>query len=52
MSYSAFARYYDSLMRGVDYAARAGYLCGAMERLGHEPGLTLDLAGNACRCAA
>ena len=44
MSYSAFARYYDSLMRGVDYAARAGYLCGAMERLGHEPGLTLDLA--------
>lgn len=44
MSYSAFARFYDSLMRGVDYEARADYVCRALARFGREPGLTLDLA--------
>lgn len=44
MSYSAFARYYDSLTRNVDYAGRAEYLCRILERLHHRPGLTLDLA--------
>lgn len=44
MSYSAFARSYDLLMRDADYAARADYLCAALERLGHRPGLTIDLA--------
>lgn len=44
MSYSSFARCYDSLTRNVDYAGRADYLCGALRRLSHKPGLTLDLA--------
>ncbi len=44
MSYSALARYYDSLMRNVDYSARADYLCSILEHLGHSAGLTLDLA--------
>lgn len=44
MSYSVFARSYDLLMRGVDYGARADYFCAALKRLGHEPGLTIDLA--------
>jgi ubiquinone/menaquinone biosynthesis C-methylase UbiE len=44
MSYSAFARYYDSLTRNVDYAAHAEYLCRLLQRLGRSAGLTLDLA--------
>ncbi len=44
MAYSAFARYYDSLTRNIDYDAVAGHLCDAMKRLNHKPGLTLDLA--------
>lgn len=44
MSYSAFARYYDSLTRNVDYSARANYLCSVLDRLGHSAGLTIDLA--------
>jgi ubiquinone/menaquinone biosynthesis C-methylase UbiE len=44
MSYSAFARYYDSLTRNVDYAQHADYLCRVLKRLGHAPGITLDLA--------
>ena len=44
MSYSAFARYYDTLMRDVDYGARADYLLQTLERFGHSPGVTLDIA--------
>lgn len=44
MSYSAFARYYDALMQDVDYAARADYVLKVLERFGHAPGLTLDVA--------
>lgn len=44
MSYSSFARYYDSLTRNVDYAGHAEYLCSILERLNHKAGLTLDLA--------
>lgn len=42
--YSAFSRYYDILMAGVDYRSRAEYLLSLLKHLGHEPGLTLDLA--------
>jgi ubiquinone/menaquinone biosynthesis C-methylase UbiE len=42
--YDVFARYYDALTANVDYAARAAYLKALLERLGHAPGLTLDLA--------
>ena len=44
MSYSALARYYDSLTRNVDYSARADYLCRVLDHLDHSAGLTLDLA--------
>lgn len=44
MSYSSFARYYDSLTRNVDYAGHAEYLCSILEHLKHKAGLTLDLA--------
>lgn len=42
--YDVFARYYDALTANVDYAARAAYLKALLERLGHAPGLMLDLA--------
>ncbi|HEX3016514.1 MAG TPA: methyltransferase domain-containing protein [Caproicibacter sp.] len=44
MSYSSFARYYDSLTRNVDYAGHAEYLSRILERLKHKAGITLDLA--------
>ena len=43
-SYSVFAQYYDALTTNVEYARRAEYLLELMKRLGHAPGLTLDLA--------
>lgn len=43
-SYSVFAQYYDELTANVEYAKRAEYLLELMKRLGHAPGLTLDLA--------
>lgn len=43
-SYSVFAQYYDQLTTNVEYAKRAEYLLELMKRLGHNPGLTLDLA--------
>ncbi len=43
-SYSVFAQYYDELTSNVEYPKRAEYLLELMERLGHAPGLTLDLA--------
>lgn len=42
--YSYFARYYDALTGNVEYPKRADYLLRLFERLGHKPGLTLDLA--------
>lgn len=42
--YSVFAQYYDALTGNVEYARRADYLLELMKRLGHTPGLTLDLA--------
>lgn len=42
--YSVFAQYYDALTENVEYPRCAEYLLRLMERLGHEPGLTLDLA--------
>ncbi|WP_099203947.1 class I SAM-dependent DNA methyltransferase [Scatolibacter rhodanostii] len=44
MSYSQFAFYYDDLTQNVDYPARARYFLNLLEKVGHEPGLTLDLA--------
>ncbi len=44
MSYAAFARYYDALTRNVGYAERADYLLRMLDRFGHSPGLTLDVA--------
>lgn len=44
MSYSSFARYYDSLTHNVEYEKRADYLCALLERLNHSAGITLDLA--------
>lgn len=43
-AYSVFAQYYDELTVNVEYPKRAEYLIKLMERLGHTPGLTLDLA--------
>ena len=43
-SYSVFAQYYDELTENVEYPKRAAYLLELMKRLGHLPGLTLDLA--------
>lgn len=42
--YSAFAKFYDRLMRDIDYASRAEYLLGLFERHGKAPSLMLDLA--------
>lgn len=44
MSYSSFARYYDSLTHNVEYEKRADYFCALLERLNHKAGITLDLA--------
>lgn len=43
-SYNAFSNYYDSLMKNVDYKSRAKYILEVFERLGHNMGLSLDLA--------
>ena len=43
-AYASFARYYDGLTKNVEYTKRADYLCRLLEKWGHEPGLTLDLA--------
>lgn len=43
-AYSVFAQYYDELTSNVEYPRRAEYLLELMKRLGHSPGLTLDLA--------
>lgn len=42
--YSVFAQFYDALTHNAQYPRRADYFLDLMKRLGHEPGLTLDLA--------
>ena len=42
-SYAYFAGYYDELTRNVDYGKQADYLEALCHRLGHAPGLSLDL---------
>ena len=43
-SYSVFAQYYDALTGNVGYEKWVNYFLELMNRLGHAPGLTLDLA--------
>jgi ubiquinone/menaquinone biosynthesis C-methylase UbiE len=43
-SYGVFADYYDALTLNVDYEKRALYIVNTLKKLGHEMGLTLDLA--------
>lgn len=43
-SYSVFAQYYDSLTQNVEYPKWADYFLELLKQLGHEPGLTVDLA--------
>ncbi len=43
-SYGVFADYYDALTLNVDYESRARYIVNILKHLGHEMGLTLDLA--------
>jgi ubiquinone/menaquinone biosynthesis C-methylase UbiE len=43
-SYGIFADFYDALTLNVDYKARAEYIVNTLESLGHNMGLTLDLA--------
>lgn len=42
--YSVFSQYYDTLMPSTEYPRRAEYLLALIKQLGHQPGLTLDLA--------
>lgn len=42
--YSAFAQYYDLLTENVDYSKLADYLLEILRKIGHKPGLSLDLA--------
>lgn len=42
--YAVFAQFYDGLTKNVDYAQRADYFLSLLERVGHTPGLALDLA--------
>lgn len=44
MSYTDFARYYDSLTTNVGYSQRADYILKVLEHMGHDPGTVLDLA--------
>ena len=43
-SYAAFADFYDDLMTDVDYGRYADRVLELLDRQGHDPGLTLDLA--------
>ncbi|MDO5123601.1 MAG: methyltransferase domain-containing protein [Eubacteriales bacterium] len=44
MAYETFADYYDLLTDNVGYKARADYIEKHFENIGHDMGLTLDLA--------
>lgn len=43
-NYAVFAQFYDALTANVGYARRAEYFLALLEKRGHAPGLTLDLA--------
>lgn len=43
-AYSVFSQFYDRLTQNAEYARRAQYFLALMEKMGHTPGLTLDLA--------
>ncbi|MCH5298735.1 MAG: methyltransferase domain-containing protein [Ruminococcus sp.] len=43
-SYGVFADFYDDLTLNAQYSERADYIMKVFERLGHDMGLTLDLA--------
>ena len=43
-SYGIFADFYDDLTLNAQYSERADYIMKVFERLGHDMGLTLDLA--------
>ncbi len=43
-SYGIFADFYDALTLNVDYKQRAEYIVNTLKNLGHDMGLTLDLA--------
>ena len=43
-SYGIFAEYYDALTLNVDYEKRAEYIVNTLKNLGHDMGVTLDLA--------
>ena len=42
--YNSFSGYYDALMQNVGYKERCNYIMEVFERLGHDMGLSLDLA--------
>ena len=42
--YNSFSEYYDTLMQNVGYKERCEYILEIFERLGHDMGLSLDLA--------
>ncbi len=42
--YSEFAPYYDTLIRNVDYAARAAYFDRVIQKFGGSRGILLDVA--------
>ena len=42
--YSYFADYYDRLTQNISYGQLAEYLCRLLQKLGHDPGIVLDLA--------
>ena len=44
LSYSYFAKYYDTLMENAEYEKRAEYFLKLFRKHGHNTGLTLDLA--------
>lgn len=44
MAYEVFADFYDKLTGNVEYGKRAEYILEVLDKMGHEAGLTLDLA--------
>lgn len=44
MAYGVFAEFYDRLTGNALYKERADYICKLCEKLGHNMGITLDLA--------
>ena len=42
--YNSFAKYYDTLMRDVDYGERTDYICSLFDKFSNKPERLLDLA--------